>query len=346
MRLSHLTFLLSLSFAPATHSFAADAHSNISTPDLVPWTLPFYVKEALSQDAHLEFSRISPDNARIALLGSSVWVWEPESSSLKRFSLAQDAAAKNLLGVEWLEPEKLLLVDTEGFSVLTLPSGKIIKNFRFKSKTKSSLLGYNITPSHLHFFTGQKLVSFTRDLSTHRTVNLAPASLPRAAHVALTQNGSEIWWTLDKSLYRLDLAAKRREKSLVYKSEEPILNLSAHESFVAITSSKATHLFNNAGKLQQAIPVKSQRRIVAATTEKAIHAYLFQDGLLETFRLPEGNKRTAHLAIEDLSSHVDLQASADKLIVIHKGNLQMWGWQNTALPIAAKQDDKKAVSKQ
>lgn len=327
---------VALCFAGMTFSAqAAELNKNIATPDLIPWNLPFHVKEALSQDVHLDHLKISPDNAKIALVGSFAWVWQPNSGDLRRVTLPDAKPTNTLVGVEWLDNNRLLIVEEFGFSEFNLISGHISQRFAFKSKQPSPLLGFQVTEQHLHFFTSQHVMSFTRDLSSHRNTTFAKTALPKSARVVMTGEGSDLWWTVDRSLYHSWQNGERREKKLVFKGEDALLQLSAHGDAVAITTPKSTLIFGNDNKLRQAIPVISQRRIVAANTTGTHHTYLYQDGLIDIIRMPDGFRRSAKIDYDAKNSVTDITASADKIAYIQNGMVQMWRWQDTKAPIVS-----------
>ena len=310
----------------------------LETPDLVPWILPYHVKEALNQDAHIDHVKISADNSKIALVGSYAWILKPDTGELSKISLPETDPTKAILGVEWLSDNRLLFIEEYGFSEFDLNSRRITQRFTFKSSLQKPLIGYQLSKEFIHFFTGQHLASFTRNLKSLRKQFFESITIPKSAQIASSDDGEHLWWIIDRSLYHSWKTGSHYEKKLVYKSDDPLLQISAHGDLVAITTAKSTLIFTAENKLRQAIPVISQRRIVAANTAEMHHVYLYQDGFLEVLRLPDGQKRSAKLAFDFKKKVTAIAASNDKIILIQGGSMHLWRWQDIKKPIISLQD--------
>jgi len=209
----------------------------------------------------------------------SLWAWNINGRTLKRFRLARDKS------------ETLSQIDSDGVNLYLASARSLyevnldpLKILRYETPVTEggTSIGFGGKQDQMWWIHTKALIRIDRYgktlLPRYTKTGLA------AGDIAVLDEIRNIIWTTDgRKVRRVDLQQEKDRSEQVFETQHKIEALTVYDGGIIGHTSSVAFRLDGEGNLVQSIPVTNGRKLLAMDIDGTTHNYLFDDGLLESF---------------------------------------------------------------
>ena len=235
--------------------------------------------QSLAQDRPLRDLLLS--NEHLFVLGQQhVWRFDLGKSSLRRFNFAPSSSLRDAYLGRDNDTGAVYLATPQILFVMRGDEPKVKKYFQ---KPLTGVFDFTVAPKNYIWFTTQGISLLDRQSLQLRRVNYSFKPDDRvvvepALRSFFVLRGDRLLW--------IDGTLQAKE---ILRADG--LQIGTDDQAVYVQRDEAVLRYSFAGELLQTIPVQRSRRLVGMHFTFNLHSYLFSDGIIEHYQLP--NKRVS-----------------------------------------------------
>lgn len=308
-------FVLCSTFAPNI-SQGSEAEPEITNINEI--IIPEFQAAAIAKDGAVIDTLITADTLWI-LTNKILWKWNYLDRKVQKITLIQKSEAERLvsLGFDGLN---LYVSFTSGVYQLAIKQGKVFKYPFPNGKPIKKADFYGEGDSFWLVANGQisKIDRYGKTISP-------TAKVPETAASSITgfDATNQLFWYANKNvLFKWTVGSNKAEKVLQLK--QTIRSVVAKNEGVIVTTSQTVLISDGSGKRIQTIPVEKSRKIVSASNQNELHAYLFNDQILETFDLRTQSVGRYLLPIDSVAKIRGIKVGAGLVYLIADGKVRLF----------------------
>jgi hypothetical protein len=250
-------------------------------------------------------------------------LWDLSKSALKRVDLSKEAGEGTLQGIKMDDRQNIYAASDEFLFRINSETNSITKfaDPLFKGQNKASSL--QIAADNVLWLKSNVL--FELKQKDILTIKEADDFLNEEDKALYHPSSNSIWIIRNEALLSKNLNNKQKRASLIHKATNKFLDLAiVDEELLAHTENTVLRFNINTKKLVQAIPVESKRKLRAFHIERDFHAYIFNDNLLEIYRIKEEKIAQYFIPIKDEDKISKLRVKDNVAAIISDGVLSVF----------------------
>jgi hypothetical protein len=305
-RLAPIFLLIAIIFGSSTANSTEDGKESSWIP-LEEIYLPPHVLSVMDRHFPLVDMAPSENGGLWFLTREALWFAHFESKTFTHISLIQESASAHPLKKLAAYGSFIFAANSQHLFQIIWPDRRVFR-YQFPKVTSGTVLDFSIWQDELNIIHTDGLLKFTPHEKKLQFVKSLP-KLREEDFVRYNPQSQKLWRTRGKILEQADLSSPDIHFSMLLKTHNPILDLFIEGMrAVAHTAFSVLNLGPN-GKITRSIPVEGRRRLLSMYLTQNVHAYIFNDHLIEIYN-PE--KRSFMRSKIDIQPQVKIK----KMIVV------------------------------
>lgn len=300
---------------------SADAEPGISNINEI--IIPEFQATAIAKEGAVVDTLITGDTLWI-LTTKILWKWNYLDRKVQKITLIQKSEAERLLTLGF-DGLNLYVSFTSGVYQFAVKQGKVFKYPFPNSKPLKNAQFYGHGDSFWLVANDQ-----INKIDRYGKIILPIAKTPEGANSSIAGFDAEhqLFWYADKNtLYKWAIRSEQKPEKIL-QLKQLIKSVVAKNEGVIVTTSQTVLISDGSGKRIQTIPVEKGRKIVSSSNQEDLHAYLFNDQILETFDLKTQTIGRYLLPIDAVAKIQGVKVGAGLVYLIADGKVRLF-----ALPV-------------
>lgn len=308
-------FLLALGLA-FTWPALADDQATSEFGHVTEILLPGFQQSALAKDLPAGDLLFTTPNSLMILGERSIWEWRLADRALRRLPLSDGDATGSHLVSFGTSGVHLFAAAEDALFQVDWEQGRV---FRYSNPLPPTHpLGFAGKGDNFWLLQAGSLLKF--DVTARSLVPRIKAPFLLTHDKPLLDPETKILWILrGTTLFRVNLADPSGQFTAKLTARHRLLDLQTSASGLLMHTAHTVMRISNEGKLLRSIPVEGRRKLVKMTITNEAHAYLFDDHLLEIFRLRDQRTLRVRLPLEDTEPVTTLRISGALVALVADG---------------------------
>lgn len=315
-------FALFIFFFPRV-TLAADSEPGISNINEI--IIPEFQATAIAKEGAIVDSLVVGDSLWI-LTDKILWKWTYLDRKVQKITLVQKAEAEKLVSLGY-DGLNLYVAFTSGVYQFAIKRGKVYK-YPFPNTgpiKKAEFYGHG---DSFWLVANNQINKIDRYGKTISPVAKIPAG-SSSAIAGFDPENQVYWYAIKNALYKWAVQPNQKPEKIL-QLKQMIRSVVAKNEGVLVTTSQTVLISDGSGKRIQTIPVEKSRKIVSSSNQDDIHAYLFNDRILETFDLKTQSVGRYQLPIDISAKIKDLKVGAGLIHLVADGKIRLFALSDTS----------------